>query len=168
MNPFSCISSSEGLVEVRDHEGVAPRIDPHRFESGRGDPLDDDVGILVEAIDQLRRHLVAPDELDVARLHRRRERLRLVDRRDDHLVELRPLGVVVLVEALEHHVLTQRVGGDPEGPGTHRLQAVLRLAHRRESAAAHDRHRATRAPLQGLAEEGRLRLAEHELDRRGR
>ena len=53
-------------------------------------------GFCEEAVDDLGRDRVAADQLDVARLDRRRERLGVDDRRDRHLVELGPLRIVVV------------------------------------------------------------------------
>ncbi len=125
---------------------------------------DGQVGVRLEAVDQLGRDRVAAADLDVAGFERRGEGLGVEDRDDDDLVELRPLGVVVVLEALQRHALAELVLGHLEGAGADGLEAVVGLAHRLERALADDGHGAARGAFQRLDQQAGLRRAEDDLD----
>ena len=75
-------SSSSGLLKSCDLHRLAPGVHVDGVEAGPRRHVDDDVGVGLEALDQLGRHRCAADDLDVARLQRRRQRLGLDDRLD--------------------------------------------------------------------------------------
>ncbi len=103
--------------------------------------------------------------MDVTRLEGGRQRLGFVDGDDRYLVELGPFGVEVVLEAFQHHALTELVRGDPEGAGPHRGEAVLRGAHLFERTAVDDGHGASAGALQGLDQKRGLRAVQLEADR---
>jgi len=103
------------LVVVRNRERLAPGVQPHALEARPGHDAHRQVGVLEETVDDLGGDVVAADQLDVAGLDRGRQRLGVDDRRDRHLVELGPLRIVVVVEALEHDRLAELVAAANAG-----------------------------------------------------
>ena len=141
------------------------RVEPHRLETRARNRADHEVGIRLEAVDQFRCRRITAEEVDVAGLDRRADRLGIGDRHDRDLVENRAIGVVIVLVALENDALAELVEGDLERPGADRRQTVLRITHGFEGTPADQGHGAARRPLEGLDHERRLGRAEDHLDR---
>ena len=152
----------ERLVEILDAHRLDPGVHVDRVEARPRRHVDHDVGVRLEALDQLRRHRRTADDLDVAGLERRRQRLGLDDRPDVDALELGARGIVVVLERLQPDALAEHVLGDPERAGADRGEAVLRGAQLLERAAIDDRHRPAARALGRLDQERGLRPGELE------
>ena len=145
--------------------GLAPRF-IHALEGGSRHDADHEIGVLEEPVDDLRRDRVAADQLDVARLDRRRGGSASMIGVIVTLSSFEALRIVVVRKALQDHRLAHGMGAHPERPVPTGVRPYCDSPNS-SSAPAHDGHGAPARALERLDQQRSLGGAEHEADRVG-